>query len=115
MSITSEAKQEVVRLLALNKKIEAVKYIKETFQVSLLDAKKLVEAIEQELTSGQISIDVNASPPSAQATTPTQLSDEARQKVEQLLQAGKKIEAVKFVNNTYKRGLKNALTSVEEV
>lgn len=115
MSITSEAKQEVVRLLALNKKIEAVKYLKETFQVSLLDAKNLVEAIEQELAAGSILIDPSIIAKHPVASQPTELSYEEREKVLQLLHADKKIEAIKFVHKNYKIGLKKALTWVEEV
>jgi ribosomal protein L7/L12 len=115
MSITSEAKQEVARLLGQGQKIEAIKYIKETFNISLLDAKNLVDAVESEVGAGTfrtIEVPPQAAPPEA---LPSQLSGESKVHVSNLLQTGKKMEAIKYVRQSFNVGLNEALDMVESV
>jgi ribosomal protein L7/L12 len=113
MSITSEAKQEVARLLGQDQKIEAVKYIKESFQVSLRDAKKLVEAIEGELAAGTFK--TIATTPPVIIGTPAGLSGETKTHVEMLLRAKRKLEAIRYVRQERKLDLKESVVLVEEV
>ena len=47
--MTSEAKKEVESLLQAGQKIRAIKYLNDTFNISLQDSKVLVEALEQEM------------------------------------------------------------------
>src|SRR5690349_10171801 len=107
MSITTEAKNEVERLIRQGQKLMAIKYLCDTFNISLPEAKMLVEAVEKEQSS-------NGSftqPASFQAG----LSNIARAEVISLLMANKKIEAVKKVKTELGIGLKEALDVVEEI
>jgi ribosomal protein L7/L12 len=113
MSITSEAKQEVVRLLNSGQKIEAVKYLQETFQISLSDAKTLVEAVEAEMNLPVNTIETI--PTNTPAASETELWGPLKEEVKTLLIAGKKIEAVKLVRVQFRKGLKEALDMVEVV
>ena len=112
MSLTSEAKKEVERLLQSGQKIQAVKYLHDTFNISLLDAKILVEAVERENTPEQAaatSSTLFSAPPR------TALDGALKSQVVALLNVNKKIEAVKLVKTELNTGLKEALVMVEEV
>ncbi|MBL7858403.1 MAG: DUF3592 domain-containing protein [Cyclobacteriaceae bacterium] len=101
MSLNSEAKQEVERLLLSGKKMQAIKYTSDTFHVSLADAQKLVEVVEIEIKGnryGHASLD-----------EPTQ------HEVIRLLEQNKKIEAIKLVKERKDVGLKRSLELVEEI
>lgn len=110
MSITTEAKNEVQRLLQQHQKIAAIKYLCDTFGVSLQESKILVEAVEKELstTSQPVSAAIGGQ-------TSTALSGALKAQVISLLLANKKIDAVKLVKTELNTGLKNALILVEEV
>lgn len=107
MSITAEAKKEVERLLRGGQKIQAIKYLRDTFDIALPESKLLVEALEKELASPSIN--------SPAENAGTALSGDLKAEVTRLLQAGKKIEAVKYVKTDLRTGLKEALAFVEEV
>jgi hypothetical protein len=106
MSITAEAKNEVQRLLQQQQKDEAVKYLCDTFGVSVSESQVLVEAVEKEMSQEIAPI----SQPSS-----TALDGPLKEEVIRLLQANKKIEAVKRVKTDLNTGLKEALVLVEEV
>jgi len=108
MPISSEAKQEVERLIRSGQKIKAIKYLCDTFQVSLADSKRLVETVEAEMHSA-----TSVSSPSF--TTPTTLTGDLKVEVQRLLHDRKKLEAVKYVRLQTQAGLKEALVLVEEV
>ena len=74
---TDDLEQQVRSLLGDGKKLEAVKLYKEQTDVSLLEAKNAVEAIQR-----------NASPPEP--------ASDMEAEVLRLLEAGKKLEAVKM-------------------
>lgn len=124
MSIPSEAKQQVARLLAEGKQNEAITYLEETFQISLIDAKALVELVERELNkpADLQPSDINVQPVSTEiqpssgtdAGTST-LWGPIREEVKMLIIAGRKIEAVKLVNDQFRKGLKESLAMVDEV
>lgn len=107
MSITAEAKKEVERLLQVGQKIQAIKYLRDTFGIALPESKLLVEALEKELASTSIN--------SPAEDTGTALSRDLKAEVTRLLQAGKKIEAVKYAKTDLRTGLKEALAFVEKV
>jgi ribosomal protein L7/L12 len=106
MSITTEAKNEVERLIRQGQKLMAIKYLGDTFNISLPEAKMLVEAVEKEQSSSG-----STQPTSSQV----ELSNIARAEVISLLMANKKIEAVKKVKTQLGIGLKEALDVVEEI
>jgi ribosomal protein L7/L12 len=112
MSITSEAKKEVQRLLLGGHKLQAIQYLTETFGVSSEEALMLVEAVEEQnettedLTDNDLHEDDEISM--------TALEGELKNKVIALL-PDRKIEAVKLVKAELNVGLKEALEMVEEV
>jgi ribosomal protein L7/L12 len=115
MSLTSEAKKEVERLLQSGQKIQAVKYLHDTFNISLLDAKTLVEAVEREQTPAQPTGEFSSTGFSSSTSSQTALDGPLKAQVKALLISNKKIEAVKLVKTELNTGLKEALVMVEEV
>lgn len=111
MSITTEAKNEVQRLLRLHRKIEAIKYLRDTFSVSLQESKILVEAVEKELLTTNSTIPST----SAERSFSTTLDGPLKAQVISLLLENKKIEAVKIVKTELSTRLKEALVLVEKV
>lgn len=109
MDLSSEAKKEVQRLLAGGEKLRAVQYLHETFRISLLDAKTLVEVAEAEERSKQIASDL-ASP-----TSGTALEGDLKLEVVRLLKENQKLEAIKLVRSRLGTPLKVTLDMVEEV
>jgi ribosomal protein L7/L12 len=107
MSITTEAKTEVQRLLQQQQKVQAIKYLCDTFGISLQESKILVEAAEMELSARAVAI--------TNQTSSTSLSGPLKHEVTALLQINKKIEAVKRVKSELNTSLKEALVLVEEV
>lgn len=103
--MTHEAREEVARLIRQGNKLQAIKYLHDTFDISLADGKALVEALENELGL------TNATSTPAQVFT--SLQGEDRMTVQRLLQDGKKIEAIKYVHSKSKLGLKESMTQVE--
>lgn len=106
--MTSEAKKEVERLLQAGQKIRAIKYLNDTFNISLQDSKILVEALEQEMA-------MNPGDPVAPSPSATTLDGPLKAEVVRLLQTRRKLEAVKYVKKHLNIGLKEALMMVEEV
>lgn len=117
MSFTNEAKQEVERLLRAGQKIHAVKYIHDTFNVSLADAKKLVEAVELEMNSSGTTYGEGATDTAPEVINPTgsSLTPQAEMHVQALLRSRKKIEAIKYVKEQLTIGLKEAAEIVGEI
>ena len=89
--MTSEAKQEVARLLLAGEKTSAIQYLSDTYTISLQDAKLLVETLEAEISTGSI---VSANPLIESSTA---LDGKLKGEVILLLQTKGKIEAVKYV------------------
>lgn len=106
MSMTQEAKEEVEKLIRQGNKLLAIKYLHDTFQVSLQESKMLVEALERE---------IQAKDSTSASTFPTvsSLQGDDRIIVENFIRQQRKIEAVKFVHKKLNLGLKEALTQVE--
>lgn len=107
MSMSREAKEEASRLIRQGNKLQAVKYLHDTFSISLADAKALVDALAAEIGNGP-------TVSSAVSSTPfTSLTLEDKSTIEDLLRQNKKIEAVKYLHTKFNLGLKGALTHVE--
>jgi ribosomal protein L7/L12 len=110
VDLSSEAKQEVQRLIASGHKLAAIKYLADTFQIDLADAKRLVEVVEVETGSAQAE-----SLPSNPSSLPNSIDPVLRATVIALLQSNQKIEAVKKVKTSLNTGLKEALITVETI
>jgi ribosomal protein L7/L12 len=106
--MTSEAKQEVEKLLLAGQKTRAVEYLVYTYKLSLQDAQLLVETLEAEIAS-------TAQRAAAAGAPSTTLEGTMKAVVIRLLNKNKKMEAVKHVKNTLGTGFKEALFLVEEV
>lgn len=100
MSITNEAKEEVRRLLRAGEKIKAIRFVCETLSVSLPQGKALVAALEAEMKAG---------------APVSEVGDEVKAEVSNLLSQNAKLEAVKFVKEWFDIGLKEALDVVETI
>ena len=109
MSMTIEAKEEVEKLLRAGERLRAIQYLNNTFNISLQDAELLVAALEQEKN-------ITADRASATSTyAATTLDGPLKAEVTQLLQQGRKLDAIKSVRKNLHVGLKEALVMVEEV
>ena len=103
--MTREAQQKVEKFLQNGEKVRAIKYIKDTYGFSLEQSRILVEAIEGHATTETASRNAGTDTLSASATA----------RVSELLRAGKKIEAIRYVKDSLNVRLKQAKTLVEEV
>lgn len=106
MSMTHEARQEVERLLRSGQKIQALKYLSDTYGVTLQEGKLLLETLENELQA------MPATSPS-EIEQPEVFEGDYRKEIEHLLRDNKKLEAVKWLKTKYDLGLKEALDRVE--
>src|SRR5204863_2554853 len=106
VSLTTEIKLEVQRLIGLGRKIEAIKFLTETLDIPLSQAKKLVDAAEKNIDT--------FNPLETQAETKG-TSSELTEAVKGLLVAGEKMKAIKLVKESENIGLKEALTRVEAI
>ncbi|MEO5603923.1 MAG: hypothetical protein ABIR06_23610 [Cyclobacteriaceae bacterium] len=107
--MTSEAKQEVARLLLAGEKTSAIQYLSDTYTISLQDAKLLVETLEAEMSTSSI---VSANPIIKSSTA---LDGKLKGEIILLLKTKGKIEAIKYVKKTLNIPLKEALMMVGEV
>lgn len=95
--IGQDLERELTGLLQDGKKIEAIKLFREQTGAGLKDAKDAVEAFERGLPIG----------------LPGQLDERFERELSELLQAGKKIEAIKRFREQTGTGLKQAKDAVE--
>lgn len=105
---TSEAKKEVERLVRQGQKLQAIKYLMDTFGTTLAESKVLAEAVEREIAA-------EAGESLSNTLQGSALQGNLKGEVIQLLQAGKKLDAIKLVKQTNNTGLKEALKLVEEL
>jgi len=107
MSLSTEAKREVERLLRAGRKAEAIRYIQSTFNVSPEDATVLAEAAEREMAPNATIDSIPASP--------DQLSPDEKMQVENFIRSNQKIHAVRYIKTAKRISLKKALGLVEAV
>ena len=107
--MTGEAKQEVTKLLRAGNRSGAIQYLNHTFNISTQDATTPVEAVEREIsnTSQMVSESQSVSIPTLDEAIKTQVA--------QLLQTGRKSDAVKYVRKNLQLGSKEALVMVEKI
>jgi large subunit ribosomal protein L7/L12 len=89
---------EVIRLLEQQKKIQAIKLVREHTRLGLKEAKDLVEEVER---TGRLRL-----PPLP--TAPYVGNDELMDQARQLKRDGKAIEAIKLIRRYTRMGLKEA-------
>ena len=99
---------EIKSLVAQGNKIEAIKLYREVFDTSLTKAKEAVEQLAEgkAITFTQVSV-----LPEGEAFQPT--DDLVEAEIRQLIQDGKKIEAIKRYRGVYGSGLKESKDAVE--
>ena len=106
MSLTQEARKEIERFLRDGKKIGAIKYLKDTYGFSLNESKVLVEAMENQMAG--VTTDAYSHPATSEVA-----EDTVKSEVLDLLQKGRKIEAIKAAKSGLKTSLKHAKDWVE--
>ena len=104
MSVSREALKEIQSFLLKGEKINAIRYLKETYGFSLEESRILVESVEGKIRPAETSF-----------TDKAVLDENARDHVAQLLGQGKKIQAIKWVKTSTGANLKAAKTLVEQV
>ncbi len=109
-SDTIERINEVKSLIEAGKKIEAIKRYREITDVGLVEAKKAVEDLEAGIPV-EVSSVSSANLPVGSAPD----KSNALGKVAVLVQAGKKIEAIKLYRETFDVGLVEAKTAIEKI
>jgi ribosomal protein L7/L12 len=115
MSLSSEAKQEVERLVQAGRKIDAIKYLQVSFKVSFEEALSLAEAVQTELKASQAwNVEQGASETIASQETSI-LSGLQKSNVIQMIADDQKLEAVKYVRAQTDLGLAEAKLIVDEI
>lgn len=104
MSMTQEAREEVEKLIRQGNKLLAIKYLHDTFHVSLQEGKMLVEALENE---------IQAKDGASKLHSFSSLEGDDRIIIENFIRQKKKIEAVKYVHKKFNLGLKESVLQVE--
>lgn len=102
-----ETVPEVMKLLSQDKKIQAIKYVKDNTGVGLKEAKDWVEKYEASVVA--VSPEIDATP--VEAYVPDAITEQARK----LLSEGRKMEAVKLVKYNSNLGLKECKDYVEKL
>ncbi len=103
MEFSSDAKQQVQQHLRYGDRLAAIKYLCDTYKISINEAKILVEAAEKEMEAR------------GGTPQPESVTDDVRTRVTDLLLKGKKIDAVNLVRKAYNVRLREAVARVEAV
>lgn len=105
MTLFSESqKHDLVLLIQQNRKIEAIKWVKDHSNLGLKDAKDYVESLA-----------INPHEATAQSLTNSSISSMHAQEIYALIQQGRKIEAIKLVKKYSSLNLKDAKIFVENL
>lgn len=100
-----DTRDEVVKMIMQDRKIPAVKYVKDNAGVGLAEAKAFVDSVEATILEGQVT----------QSPSSNGLSDELVNLVKNLLFEGRKIEAIKVVKDNSNWDLKECKDFVERL
>ncbi len=100
-----DTRDEVVKMIMQDRKIPAVKYVKDNTGVGLAEAKAFVDSVEATILEGQVT----------QSPSSNGLSDELVNLVKNLLFEGRKIEAIKVVKDNSNWDLKECKDFVERL
>lgn len=105
MDFTSETKRQIHHHLRYGNRVAAIKFLCDTYKISLEEASMLVEVAEKELegdvTGDTFSQDIH--------------DDDLRSRIKELLEQGKKIDAVREVKNALGTSLREAVARVEAI
>lgn len=104
-------KRVVAVFIKQNKKIEGIKYVRETTNVSLQDAKSIVEKIELGINSGN----ENFTEPEENVYSDNTEDQILLNKVKALIGSGNKIKAIKLIVEERKKGLAEARDYVDKI
>lgn len=105
MDFTSETKRQIHHHLRYGNRVAAIKFLCDTYKISLEEASMLVDVAEKELEG-------NASG----ETFSADIQDAGlRSRIKELLEQGKKIEAVREVKNALGTNLREATVRVESI
>src|SRR5688572_14423760 len=107
--MTQEVKEAVEKLLRSGERERAIAHLQTTFNISVQDASLLIETLEREIGI------ITTSAPEPAVETVSGLDGQTKAEVAQLLETGRKMEAVKLARERQRIGLREALTKVEEV
>lgn len=105
-----DTKQVVIKMLAENSKIQAIKFVKDNTGVGLKEAKDFVESIERTCVIDYQSVQQRQNSQFANFISP-----DLEQKVRNLLAQGQKMEAIKLVKDSTDLGLKECKEYVESL
>ena len=97
----------VIRLLDSNRKLEAIKFVKDSTGVSLKEAKGFVEKHEATASTAKAHLEN----PFTSNSVPDAITEQARNLVNQ----GRKMEAIKLVKDSTNLGLKECKDFVERL
>lgn len=100
-----DTRDEVVKMIMQDRKIPAVKYVKDNTGVGLAEAKAFVDSVEATILEGQVTQSPSSNGP----------SDELVNLVKNLLFEGRKIEAIKVVKDNSNWDLKECKDFVERL
>jgi ribosomal protein L7/L12 len=109
MPLGAEQLGQIGYLIQQGKKIEAIKLVRTHTRLGLKEAK---DYVEQLVSTG---LPAGGAPPPSAPPAPRQLSAEQLALVQNLLQQGKTIEAIKLVRMHTDMGLKEAKDYVEQL
>ncbi|MCQ2515456.1 MAG: ribosomal protein L7/L12 [Saccharofermentans sp.] len=98
---------EVMNLLSQDRKLEAIKYIRDKTGISLKEAKDFVEKYADS--------EVIVSPQLANALVENYVPDNITEQAKVLLSQGRKMEAIKLVKDNSNLGLKDCKDYVEKL
>ncbi len=104
--MTPDQRSEIIAALESGKKIEAIKLYRNATGSDLADAKFFIETLQYALKTGTV--------PEVSSDAPAPVREQI-DAIVQLLQDGKKIEAIKVYRQATGVGLKEAKESVEAI
>jgi ribosomal protein L7/L12 len=110
---TTEAKNEVLRMLASGERLQAIQYLRDTFDISLDEATLLVSTLEKENALDGIAEKPSEAPDSSPNSSP--VSENFKSEIIEKIRSGKKIEAIRDVKNMMKVSLKEAVQIVDDI
>lgn len=104
-----DTRDEVVKMIMQDRKIPAIKYVKDNTGVGLAEAKAFVDSVEATCEKIQLQS------PETQSQGFDGVSDELVKLVKNLLFEGRKMEAIKIVKDNSNWGLKECKDFVERL
>lgn len=102
--LNDQAKIKVKDFIARGQKIEAIKYLRENYPLSLPEAKNWIDYL-----SGETTVEPGAALPKAKSP----LTAVAREKVRSMVRAGKQLQAIKYLRDKYQLSLGQAKELVD--